>query len=209
MNPIPVDVLVERLRARENTKRLVSSSSMCNRMFQASGKLGAGRTVWYPRPTGMQTCEDLVHAGTHEPTPCSNKTSGPPSMCFFVSATEQRHILLNAQACQHQHQRPVLLRLRLSCPRCTAATAQLSREERVVPCVPFFRQALALVSLRILILHTKLCAAQSFLSLVLPDLESGTRKEDKVKEKEVKLAAEKAIKEIRSYGFEVTILDLP
>ncbi len=78
-----------------------------------------------------------------------------------------------------------------------------------MPCVPFFRQALALVSLRILILHTKLCAAQSFLSLVLPDLESGTRKEDKVKEKEVKLAAEKAIKEIRSYGFEVTILDLP
>ncbi|CAM9608627.1 unnamed protein product [Scytosiphon promiscuus] len=34
MNPVPADVLVERLRGRENAKRLVSSPFMCNRMFQ-------------------------------------------------------------------------------------------------------------------------------------------------------------------------------
>lgn len=36
MNPVPADVLVERLRGRENAKRLVASPFMCNRMFQAS-----------------------------------------------------------------------------------------------------------------------------------------------------------------------------
>lgn len=45
---------------------------------------------------------------------------------------------------------------------------------------------------------------------MLPDLEqSGPRVRDPVKEKQVRVAAEKAIKEIRSYGFEVTILDVP
>eukprot|EP00752_Nemacystus_decipiens_P018722 g16785.t1 len=34
MAAIPQDVLVERLRGRENAKRLVSSSFMCNKMFQ-------------------------------------------------------------------------------------------------------------------------------------------------------------------------------
>ncbi|CAM9902877.1 unnamed protein product [Pylaiella littoralis] len=39
MNPIPMDVMVERLRGRENAKRLVSSTFMCNQMFQAFLKL--------------------------------------------------------------------------------------------------------------------------------------------------------------------------
>lgn len=48
--------------------------------------------------------------------------------------------------------------------------------------------------------------AQTFLNLVLPDLEeSRLRKRDPAKEKEVREAAEKAIKEIRSYGFEVCV----
>lgn len=45
---------------------------------------------------------------------------------------------------------------------------------------------------------------QAFLSLVLPDLEkSGPRARDPAKEKQVREAAEWAIKEIRTYGFEV------
>jgi len=66
-----------------------------------------------------------------------------------------------------------------------------------------------LLSRNSLNLGINLGAAQAFLSLVLPDLEqSGPRVRDPAKEKEVRLAAEKAIKEIRSYGFEVIILDL-
>ncbi|CBJ27050.1 conserved unknown protein [Ectocarpus siliculosus] len=45
---------------------------------------------------------------------------------------------------------------------------------------------------------------QAFLTLVLPDLEnSGPRTRDPAKEKEVREAAEGAIKEIRTYGFEL------
>eukprot|EP00903_Cladosiphon_okamuranus_P005943 g5872.t1 len=45
---------------------------------------------------------------------------------------------------------------------------------------------------------------QAFLSLVVPDLEkSGPRVKDAEKEKKVREAAEKAIKEIRTYGFEL------
>ncbi|CAM9184061.1 unnamed protein product [Ectocarpus fasciculatus] len=44
----------------------------------------------------------------------------------------------------------------------------------------------------------------NFLALVLPDLEkSGPRTRDPAKEKEVRQAAERAIKEIRTYGFEL------
>lgn len=43
------------------------------------------------------------------------------------------------------------------------------------------------------------------MKLVLPDLEqSGPRIRDPLKEKRVREAAELAIKEIRTYGFEVT-----
>lgn len=53
--------------------------------------------------------------------------------------------------------------------------------------------------------ESNLGGTQAFLSLVLPDLEqSGPRVRDPAKEKEVRVAAEKAIKEIRSYGLEVT-----
>lgn len=46
---------------------------------------------------------------------------------------------------------------------------------------------------------------QAFLQLVLPDLEgSSPRVADPVKEEKVRQAAEKAIKEIRLYGFEVS-----
>lgn len=45
---------------------------------------------------------------------------------------------------------------------------------------------------------------QNFLALVLPDLEkSAPRTRDPAKEKQVREAAERAIKEIRTYGFEV------
>lgn len=47
---------------------------------------------------------------------------------------------------------------------------------------------------------------QEFLAMVLPDLESsGGRSKDPAKEEQVRQAAAKAIKEIRSYGFEVRI----
>lgn len=43
------------------------------------------------------------------------------------------------------------------------------------------------------------------MKLVLPDLEqSGPRTRDPLKEKQVRDAAEQAIKELRTYGFEVT-----
>ncbi|CAN0336239.1 unnamed protein product, partial [Hapterophycus canaliculatus] len=46
--------------------------------------------------------------------------------------------------------------------------------------------------------------AQEFLRLVLADLEQSTpRARDPKKEKEVREAAERAIKEIRAYGFEL------
>lgn len=50
-----------------------------------------------------------------------------------------------------------------------------------------------------------LSSHQAFLQLVLPDLEqSSPRVADPAKEEKVRQAAEKAIKEIRMYGFEVS-----
>ena len=67
MAAVPTDVLVERLRGRENAKRLVSSSFMCNKMFQVrvgryytkydvcnTGQPGRGRCL---RCTSVVVCD--------------------------------------------------------------------------------------------------------------------------------------------------------
>lgn len=67
MAAIPADVLVERLRGRENAKRLVSSSFMCNKMFQVrvgryytkydvcnTGQPGRATLVTYAAPPSHQ-----------------------------------------------------------------------------------------------------------------------------------------------------------
>lgn len=57
---------------------------------------------------------------------------------------------------------------------------------------------------RLTIALADLLSYQDFLALVLPDLESSTdRAKDPAKEEQVRQAAAKAIKEIRSYGFMV------